>query len=128
MTLSDGASARAVAAPAPSALPAMLSPRQMLESLPSWPARLGALEEVRLVPQAPKQPRPFLIHVETAHGSESSAKKLSRTLHSLYRRQGVKLFLLEGAAGPLEPQLDRLFGRPQWDAEIGRMRMRHGRM
>ncbi len=88
------------------------------------PAELGVVEEIYTpLLSSPLEGRskvggPFIIHIQTAHGSYETQKKIEALLRHLQKNYGVEVFLLEGTEGALEPGLDRYFEKTEWNREV----------
>lgn len=114
-------------------------------SLPSFltlshlqiPPDLGTLEEIYNPRPSVRRPHdfaadgmrhttPFIIHIQTAHGSYEVQKKVAALLRYLRKKYAVQILLVEGAVGELEPALDRYFQNSRWNRQVLEYRARRG--
>ncbi|MSR77996.1 MAG: response regulator [Candidatus Omnitrophica bacterium] len=70
---------------------------------------------------------PTLIHIQSAHGNYESEKNIEKILTYLEQNSSVRLMLLEGAAGKLQPELFRFFpNHPDFNRKVTDKLMQEG--
>ncbi|MDD5226343.1 MAG: hypothetical protein PHV97_04050, partial [Candidatus Omnitrophica bacterium] len=87
------------------------------------PAELGQVTETL----TGDSKAPAFIHIQSAHGNYQAEKNIEALLAHINKNSSVKLMLLEGAAGKLQPELFRLFpDHPDFNKKVTDKLMREG--
>ncbi len=70
---------------------------------------------------------PALIHIQSAHGNYEAEQNIEKLLAHIERNSKVRLLLLEGAAGKLQPELFRIFPKhPDFNRKVTDKLMQEG--
>ena len=86
------------------------------------PPELGHIESF----SPARSGRPFVFHIQEAHGNPDIQKKISGILGALQSRYGMTTVFTEGTAFKMEPDLMRFFpGKPEWDQKIAQDLLAH---